>query len=125
MNALDRARMAYSTPGTATRTLRGIEYDAFARVTHRMKAASTAAGPNFATLVRALHDNRELWSVMSDDVADDANGLPRKLRAQIFTLAAFTQQHTQKVLAGEAKVEVLIDINTAIMRGLRQDGGEK
>ena len=123
MNALDQARRAYTAPGGPTRTLRGIEYDIFARVTARLKAAATSVQPIFSVLARALQDNRNLWSVLADDVADDNNSLPVSLRAQIFSLAAFTDQHTARILAGKAKPDVLIDINTAIMRGLRREGG--
>ena len=37
--------------------------------------------------------------------------------------AADSAGHTRSVLDGRASVEVLVDINTAVMRGLRGDGG--
>lgn len=122
MNAFDRAKMAYSSPAAPTRTLRATEYDAFARITHRLKSAEQAARRDFAALVLALQDNRSLWSVMADDVADPGNGLPLALRRQVFELATFTNKHTSRVLAGETTAAALIDINTAIMRGLRGEG---
>lgn len=124
MNAFDRAKMAYTSPDAPTRTLRGTEYDAFARITHRLKAAEMQAKRDFALLVRALQDNRSLWAVMAADVADGSNGLPLTLRQQIYALANFTNRHTSRVLAGAASPEALIDINTAIMRGLRKGAGE-
>ena len=51
-------------------------------------------------------------------MADDGNGLPRTLRAQIFYLSEFTDHHSRRVLKGEAEVDALIDINLAVMRGL-------
>ena len=45
--------------------------------------------------------------------------LPDDLRARIFYLAEFTDQHTRKVLNGRDTAGPLIEINTAIMRGLR------
>ena len=121
MNALERAKTAYTAPGAPIRTLRGTEYEIFARITHRLKAASQAIG--FSAMARALHDNRDLWTTLADDVADEANALPLSLRQQIIALATFTRQHSSRVLAGTATVEVLIDINTAIMRGLKHDAG--
>lgn len=112
------ARSAYSGAATPTRTVRGTEYEVFARVTSRLRQAQTGAG-GFAALVRALHDNRSLWTTLASDVAIETNGLPKPLRAQIFYLSQFTTRHTRQVLAGEAAVDVLIDINTAVMRGLR------
>ncbi len=122
MTALQMARTAYSTPGTPARTLRGIEYDLFARVTHRLKTSQTDGARDFSKLASALHDNRRLWTALATDVAEPGNSLPAPLRAQLFYLYEFTDQHSRKVLAGEGSVEVLIDINTAVMRGLRGEG---
>lgn len=115
------ARSAYSGAATPTRTGRGTEYEVFARVTRRLRQAQSGEG-GYAALVSALHDNRSLWSTLAADVAVETNGLPKPLRARIFYLAEFTIQHSRRVLAGEAGVEVLIDINTAVMRGLRGEG---
>ncbi len=116
------ARAAYASPSSATRTARDIEYDAFARATHRLRAA-LATPDDHPVLVRALHENRALWSVIATEVADPANGLPAPLRAQLFYLAEFTARHSSRVLAGEAGAEALVDINMAVMRGLRGEEG--
>ena len=49
----------------------------------------------------------------------DANRLPVPLRAQLISLAEFVRRHSLAVLGGRAEVGALIDINTAIMKGLR------
>lgn len=121
MTAQILARAAYASPAAPTRTARSIEYDAFARVTHRLRIAIVSEHGSFAALARALHDNRGLWTTLAADVADADNGLPQALRAQIFYLAEFTGRHSSKVLAGQADAEVLVEINTAIMRGLRHE----
>ncbi|SOC07828.1 flagellar protein FlaF [Rhodobacter sp. JA431] len=123
MNATILAKTAYSNPGQPTRTLRGTEYEIFARVTHRLKVTAGMAKSNFPALVSALYDNRKLWTTLAVDVAQPNNELPEMLRARIFYLNEFTQQHSAKVLKGDGAVDVLIDINTAIMRGLRREGG--
>ena len=119
MNALNLAREAYSSAKTPIRTEKSTEYDAFAQITSRMKSAHARGKPAFADLANALHDNRRLWILLAADVADPDNGLPQTLRAQIFFLAEFSLQHTDKVLAGSADIDALVDINTTIMRGLR------
>ncbi len=119
MNALHMAKTAYTTNSAPIRTPRGTEYEAFARVTHRIKSAAEKGGTAFPELVAALHANRQLWTMLAADVAEDGNGLPESLRARVFYLAEFTVLHSSKVLRGEAETEVLIEINTAIMRGLR------
>lgn len=123
MNA-NLAKTAYAAPDQPTRTLRGTEYEVFARITHRLKAAHALGNPGFSSLARALYDNRRLWTMLATDVADPGNQLPAPLRARIFYLAEFTTLHSSKVLAGTATAEVLIDINTSIMKGLRQSGGD-
>ncbi len=120
MNALDMARTAYSSSATPIRTQQSTEYDAFAQITRRMKAAAAEGAASFSSLVAALHDNRRLWTLLAADVADADNALPQPLRAQIFYLAEFSLQHGAKVLEGRASADALIEINTAIMRGLRQ-----
>ena len=55
---------------------------------------------------------------MAIDVADNENALPQELRAQLFYLAEFTEHHSRRVLRREADVTALIDINTAVLRGL-------
>lgn len=122
MNAHSQAQRAYSAASAPTRTLRSTEYEAVARITHRIRSADQQGAEGYSALVEALYDNRKLWNIFAVDVADAANKLPRDLKAQLFYLAEFTQQHTSKVLAREATVAPLLEINTAILRGLR--GGD-
>lgn len=122
MNALNMAKTAYTNTASPTRTLRGTEYDAFARITHRMKASATDVS-KFNILTTALYENKKLWAILAADVADKDNPLPEELRGRIFYLYEFTAQHTSKVLRKEASVDVLLDINTAVMRGLRSEVG--
>ncbi len=121
MNAITKAQNAYRNDAHLVRTDRDTEYDAFARITHRLKAATRQGEDGFRDLVNALYDNRKLWTILAIDVADKANPLPKSLRARIVYLAEFTQQYSSKVLARQATAEPLIEINTAIMRGLRNE----
>lgn len=121
MTALQMAKTAYATNKAPIRTPRGTEYEAFARVTHHLKAAAEQGSTGFARLAEALHTNRRLWTMLAADVAEGSNGLPPELRARIFYLAEFTAQHSRKVLRGGDSVDILIEINTAVMRGLRSE----
>jgi len=116
------AQRAYTQPTTSTRTDRAIEYDLLARVTHRIKSAAEAGPKAYPRLVRALYDNRRLWTALAVDVASAENALPQELRAQIFYLAEFVQTHTGKVLARKARLAPLLEVNAAILRGL---GGQR
>ncbi|PQO22871.1 flagellar biosynthesis regulator FlhF [Rhodobacteraceae bacterium WD3A24] len=122
MYGLDSAPAAYAAPDSPTRTPRNVEYDLFARTTHRLSKAAGASGRDFPALARALHANRRLWITLAADVASDGNRLPRQLRAQLFYLAEFVEAHSRKILAGEGDAQVLVEINTSVMRGLRAPG---
>lgn len=122
MNALQMARTAYSNTAAPIKTPRGTEYEAFARITHRLRQTAQNKKLAYADYVKALYDNRRLWTLMASNVADKENELPKELRAQIFYLAEFTASHTTDILSKKADETALIDINTAIMRGLHQGG---
>lgn len=125
MNVQQMARSAYRTAGNQTRPNRHTEYEVIARVTHQIKQAMQQGPLGFPELAKALHQNRRLWTMLAADVADSDNGLPQDVRARIFYLAEFTLTHTGKVLGGEASATPLLEINTAILKGLRQTGARK
>lgn len=112
------ARAAYGNP-VATRTARDAEYIAFARVTGRLRDAHDAGKGHFPALCQAVLDNSKLWGMLEDDLIDDRNQLPPQLRAQLVSLAEFVRRHGRAVVGRRASAEALIDINTAIMKGLR------
>ena len=123
MNATVRARSGYRAQADTLRSARDLEYDALAMITGRLETAADpdAAGGGAADIgarAAALHDNRRLWALFATEAADPANPLPADLRARIRALGAFTQAHTSKVLRDGAPLGPLIEINTAVMRGL-------
>ncbi|PVA09705.1 flagellar biosynthesis regulatory protein FlaF [Pelagivirga sediminicola] len=122
MNAIRQAQNAYGQTNQPIRTMRGTEYETVARITHRLKSAAAKEPFDIVELATAIHENRNLWALFATEVADNDNPLPKELRAGIFSLAEFTNSHSSKVLRSEASADALIEINTAIMRGLR-DGG--
>lgn len=115
------ARAAYARPEAPHRDFRALEYDLLARATKALSLARSE-GDDYAKLLTALDENQRLWSTLAADVAEAENGLPQKLRAQLFYLYEFTTQHSRAVRDNTASVDVLIDINTAVMRGLRGQG---
>lgn len=123
MNVFAQAQRAYSPAHAPTRTARSIEYEVIARITYRMKTA--LKNKDYPSLAGALHENNKLWMAFAIDVANPENLLPDDLRARIVYLADFTRQHTHKVLQKKETAVPLIEINAAIMRGLKQEGVEK
>ena len=122
MNASLRAHRAYAADATPVRTPKSIEYEAVAHVTRKLTKAQALGDTGFPALAAALEQNRKLWQIFAMEVASRDNGLPQNLRAQIFYLAEFTFAHTRKVLARKENVTELIEVNTAILRGLKPRG---
>ena len=108
----------YMAATRSTGMPRDVEYQVFCKVTGALNRA--AADPvDVSELATALNENLTLWRTIALDVIDADNGLPASLRAQLFYLFEFTQAHTPKILRREADVSALVDINTAIIRGLK------
>lgn len=84
MNAMNMAKTAYAASQNTVRTPRGIEYEAFARITHRLKTSAEKGRSSFGQLAQAIHENRRLWTLLAADVAAMENGLPADLRAGSF-----------------------------------------
>ena len=120
MNAVERAREGYGQNSTPIKSARAAEYDTIARVSHRLRDAALGKHKDFPGFVAALSDNSRLWTALALDVAQEENGLPQELRARIFWLAEFTTHETRRILQGEADVGILIEVNAAILQGLRQ-----
>lgn len=119
MNTAVLAQSLYGRPTHEVGTKRSIEYKAFSKATARLAEYVGKENPDFAGLAEALCENQLLWTVLGADVASDENGLSAELRAQIFYLTEFTNHHTKLVLNNKATPDVLVEINTSIMRGLR------
>lgn len=124
MNIAALAHSTYSDASAPIKTERSTEYQIFAQITHRLTKTSTDEIADFIDLAEAIHENRRLWTILATDVADKDNGLPAQLRAQIFYLAEFTESHSRKVLAKQASADALVEVNTAVMRGLRARGAK-
>lgn len=122
MSVSSLARLAYTSPTRAMRAPRDTEFELITRITRKLR--DTNGQPlRFAEFAEALNENRSLWAVFAVDLVDDNNGLPDELRRSLVYLAQFTLTHTEKLLKGQGSVDILLDINTAVMRGLRGAGG--
>ena len=119
MNVQTMAQMAYAQAATPIRTDRGTEFELFVRITRALRNASTAR-VDFKQLSQAILENRRLWNTLAADLAEPDNPYPDELKGMILNLANFTELHSSKVLAGKATTDTLVEINTAMMRGLRE-----
>ncbi len=122
MNIIDQAHSAYATKTSVLRTGRSAEHQLFSEVTIRLQNTAKKLSTGFPEFAEAIHANRAVWTHLASQVADNDNALSEDLRARIFYLAEFTSFHSRKILKGEADVGPLIEINTAMMRGLNPKG---
>ncbi|MEM7530279.1 MAG: flagellar biosynthesis regulator FlaF [Pseudomonadota bacterium] len=118
MTAPGTSHAAYGNASKVLGTPRSIEYQAFARVNGQLTAAAGPEG-DFPRLAAALWDNQRLWTALIADLASSDNALPETLRAQLISLGAFVMNHSRRVVAREAEAGPLLEINAAVMRGLR------
>jgi flagellar protein FlaF len=105
------ASRAYAA-ASANRSVREQEADLFRLVVARLQAARQS-GP--VARVRALADNRRLWTTVSDLVRDDGNPLPPATKAGLVSIGLVVQQEMN---TDEPNFDFLITINKQIAEGL-------
>lgn len=119
MNVVERAQDGYGRNAIHMKSPRAAEYEAIAKISHRLRTAALNKGQDFPGYVAALNDNLRLWTTLAVDIAQSENALPKDLRARLFWLAEFTIAETRKLLRNEGDIAILIEINAAILQGLR------
>ena len=122
MNVVERAREGYGRNAVPIKSHRAAEYEAIARISHRLRATAMNRKSRYADFVSALHENSKLWSTLAVNVADPSNELPQELRARLFWLAEFTETETRRILKGQGDIAALIEVNAAILHGLNAQG---
>ncbi len=77
-------------------------------------------------LTEALEKNRKLWTILASAVADKESPQPDEVRKSILNLAVFIFQRTVDIIKNPTpeKLNVLININMNIAKGLGGNGGE-
>jgi flagellar biosynthesis regulator FlaF len=111
MQNASHAIQAYKT-ASRYRSQRDQEADVFRQAIAALKGAQ-AASP--IQQIRALADNRRLWTMVSDLLRDPANALPAPLRASILSVGATVQREMDK---DTPDFGFLISINENIAAGL-------
>ncbi|MBW4090802.1 MAG: hypothetical protein HIU82_06810 [Proteobacteria bacterium] len=111
MSRMTDAARAYQA-GATHRTLRTQEAEVF-QVTNAGLRAARAGGP--VAQVRALADNRRLWTTVNDLMRDPANALPMELRASIVSVGLAVQREMER---DAPNFDFLIAINENLAAGL-------
>jgi flagellar protein FlaF len=116
------AQNAYGVSRSQTiATPRDVEFHAFAYVTGLMVDARD--GGVFARVAEAMHQNVRLWAALAADCGSPGNKLPPELRNNIIDLANFARVHMAAVIDGKDTIDALIDVNLAVMKGLKGEEG--
>lgn len=122
MNATSQALRGYAENALSTKSDRRSEYEVIAKVTQQLRDTAVASKTDFPAFASALHLNNRLWTALVVDIADEKNPLPQALKARIMYLSEFTRHHTRRVLRENASVLPLLEVNMAVLRGLKADG---
>lgn len=122
MAAIIQALRGYSENAVSTRNGRRAEYEIVARVTHQLRNSAVNSKSDFPAFAEAVHLNQRLWTALVVDIADKHNPLPEELKARIIYLGDFTRKYTRKILREKASVMPLLEINMAVLRGLKAEG---
>ena len=112
------AQSAYGNSGRAVGSDKDNEVHVFQRSIARLRPL---AGPDFkltGPAAETLSENLRLWDALVVDMLHPDNALSDALIGQIMGLSRFVRHHTHTLYSGSGSVDVLIDINTAILKGL-------
>jgi flagellar protein FlaF len=108
---------AYHKSQVALEDPRNTEYRLFGQVTGALLEAQKTNAKG-VPLIDAIDWNKQLWSALASDCLDDANKLPKELRAQIVSLSLWVAKYSREVTRQGASIEPLIEVNRSIMQGL-------
>lgn len=117
------ARKAYSDVTSRTATDKQLEYALFSEITNALKDVAAQQMPPPAVWAEAIDRNLELWLTLQIDLLNPENELPTELRQGLLTLGEMVRRISHRVLAGEAELTEIVEINEAIMAGLSGDPG--
>ena len=111
MQSMTRAAQAYKA-SSAHRNPREQEADVIRQTIGALRSARTQG---LIPQVRALADNRRLWTAVMDLVSDPTNSLPDHLRASIISVGIAVQREMDK---DAPNFDFLIGVNENIAAGL-------
>jgi flagellar protein FlaF len=118
------AKSVYGTTGREIGGDRNVEVQVFQKA---MASLRPLIGLDFQLTpdaAKALSENLKLWDALTVDLVHPDNQLEKTLAAQLIELGRFVRFHTHGLYAGTGTVDVLVDINSAVLQGLMGRPGE-
>ncbi|WOR14489.1 flagellar biosynthesis regulator FlaF [Hyphomonas sp. FCG-A18] len=115
------ARQAYGQVQHRTAGPKEIEHAVFEQITEALQDVAKTEAPVPNVYADAVSRNMELWTILAADLMSDANALPLETKQGLLGLSEFVRRTSMTLLTEGGDVTDLIDVNIAIMRGLRGD----
>ncbi|MGJ8560761.1 MAG: flagellar biosynthesis regulator FlaF [Litorimonas sp.] len=118
------AQSVYGQSGRAIGSDRDVEVQVFQTAISVLKPFTGLDFKLTSEAATALSENLRLWDLLTVDLVHPDNPLDLKLVAQLIDLGRFVRFHTHGLYAGTGTVDVLVDINVAVLQGLLGRPGE-
>lgn len=112
------AQSVYGNSGRAIGSDRDVEVQVFQTAISALRPFTGLDFKLSSESAVALSENLKLWDVLTVDLVHPDNQLDDTLVAQLIELGRFVRFHTHGLYAGTGTVDVLVDINIAVLQGL-------
>ncbi len=101
-----------------TDTIRANERLAFGKCIDLLRLAQQRGRGSRESVEALLFTNR-LWCLLLDDLADDGNGFPDSLKAELISIGIWVLRRTEDVRSGKIEdFSALIEVSDSIRKGL-------
>lgn len=114
IRAYQETKRAFADPKDGERAV-------FERVTAQLREAAQLQSRTEA-FHQALLANRRLWAAVVADVGHPNNRLSQATKESLISLGLWVQQESTAAASGKSDLSALIDVNEAIIGGLRKQG---
>jgi flagellar protein FlaF len=118
------AQSAYGNTGRTIGSDRDVEVQVFQKAIVSLRPFIGLDFKLSSESAVALSENLKLWDVLTVDLVHPDNQLNDTLVAQLIELGRFVRFHTHGLYAGTGTVDVLVDINSAVLQGLMGRPGD-
>ena len=109
---------AYARTQNTTENPRHVEYKLLGQVTAALLQVEEKPNDLHAFMDAVLW-NQSVWSAFLTDLTHEGNRLPRQLKQDLASLSLWVIRETDRVIERRRGVDGLINVNRAVMAGLR------
>lgn len=120
----NQAKNLYQNPARATMSDRGNEADLFRQSISELRQVAASDETLNGANAEKISRNLQLWDALCVDLLSPNNELPDEIKSSLIDLGTFVRKHTLQLYAGQGTVNVLIDINVAILGGLEGNSSQ-